>query len=219
MPAASASLENAKRRFERARTDQEAFILSLPSLQKRAGSRSIAISKTQQETLCEMGFVVLFTAWEQFLESAFESSVVDAPAASFRRHQRVMVVDTATVHDLIRGNRPFAEWAEPGMVRERAKVFFRNGEPFESALTAVADDVNKMKIIRNRCVHFSQHAGEQYKKMIRQVYGSGRRIRPGRLLLDAPPAGLSSAANVQSYSAVFSFYCAILATAAAQIVP
>jgi len=166
-----------------------------------------------------MAFTILFTAWEQFLESAFEHCVVDAPLASFKSRHRVLVTDRDTAHDLIRGGRNYVDWSELSVVRERARVFFKNGEPFESSLSAVSDDVRKMKIIRNLCVHQSQHAEGQYQKMIREVFGSGKQISPGRLLFNSPPIGLTSASNAQSYGTVFQLYGAILVTAASQIVP
>jgi hypothetical protein len=166
-----------------------------------------------------MAFAILFTAWEQFLENAFERYVVDAPLASFRSRHRVLVVDVDTTHDLIRGARKYVDWADPGSVRERAKVFFKNGEPFESVLSAVSDDLTKMRMIRNRCVHFSQHAADQYQKMIRKVFGSGKHLPPGRLLLNAPPKGLSSASHAQTYGTVFQLYKEILSTASSQIIP
>jgi hypothetical protein len=166
-----------------------------------------------------MAFAILFTAWEQFLEAAFETYVVDAPLASFKNRHRVLVVDVDTAHNLIRGNRRYIEWADPGLVRERAKVFFKNGEPFESALSAVSADLAKMRTIRNRSVHFSQHAVEQYKKMLRQVFGSGRQLSPGGLLMNIPPQGLSSASGAQTYSTVFQLYGGILSAASTQIIP
>lgn len=205
--------------FDRIRSDQESFVLSLPTMLRKPRNRAVAMSKSQQERLSEMAFVIMFTAWERFLEDAFESLVVDAPATAFRKRQRVMVADVETAHDLIRGDRPFAEWADPSRVKERAKKFFRDGEPFESALSAIHDELNKIRIIRNRCIHLSQHSDRRYQKMVRQVFGSGKRIPPGRLLLDSPPSSLSSAVNAQNYGTVFQLYGAILATAASQIVP
>lgn len=219
MASVSPKLARIKSRFERIRGVQEAFIVSLPDMYKRMNNRSVPISRAQQERLCEMAFAILFTAWEQFLEAAFETCVVDAPLASFKSRHRVLVVDLDTAHDLIRGSRRYVEWADPSLVRERAKVFFKNGEPFESALSAVSDDLAKMRTIRNRCVHFSQHAAEQYKTMLRQVFGSGRRLSPGGLLVSNPPQGLSSASGAQTYSTVFQLYGGILSTASTQIVP
>jgi hypothetical protein len=111
------------------------------------------------------------------------------------------------------------KWASPVVVRERAKVFFKGGEPFESALSSALDDLNKMRTIRNHCVHHSQYATVQYKKMIRQVFGSGRRISPGRLLSSPPVSGLSPALSATSYTTVFHFYGEILSAASYQIVP
>jgi len=227
MASLSPKLMRIRARFEHILKVQEDFILSLPMMHKKRGNRFLSMNPTQRERLCEIAFAIQFTAWEQFLENAFEMYVVDAPLSSFKsRHlssfksrHRVLVMDIETAHDLIRGSRRYVDWADPTAVRDRAKVFFKNGEPFESALSAVSDDVTKMRIIRNRCVHFSQHADEQYQKMIRSVFGSGRKIAPGRLLLSKPPNGLSSASNVGTYKTVFQFYGAVLETASSEIIP
>ncbi len=215
----SPELARIRTRFEHILNDQEDFILSLPYVCKKQDDKSVFLRITQRERLCEIAFVILFTAWEQFLESAFEISVVDARLSSIKSRHNVLVVDLGTAHDLIRGGQRYVDWADPNTVRTRAKVFFKNGEPFESALSAVSGDVTKMRIIRNRCVHFSQHADEQYQKIIREIVGSGRRISPGKLLFNSPPDGLSSASNTETYETVFQFYAAVLATASAQIVP
>lgn len=215
----SPKLAQIKAIFERECKAQLDFADSLSSIHKGVGRRYVPISRTQQERLCEMSFIILFTAWEQFLENTFITLIVDAPLATFKRRHRVLVTDFDTAYDLIRGARKYVEWADPNQVRERAKVFFKGGEPFESALSAVSDNLKKMRTIRNRCVHYSQHATEQYGKMIRQVYGSGKRIVPGRLLLSAPPSGLSAVSGASSYSSAFEFYCEILSTTSSQIVP
>jgi len=219
MASVSPKLARIREQFERIRKKQEDFITSLPAMHRIRGNRSVPMSKLQRERLCEMAFAILFTAWEQFLENAFETYVVDARLASFRSRHRVLVVDRETARDLIRGGRKYGEWADHQKVRERAKVFFKKGEPFESALSAVSDDLSKMRIIRNRCVHFSQHAADQYKKMIRQVFGSGKSLSPGRFLLNAPPKGLSSASGAQTYGTVFQLYGEILSMTSSQIIP
>jgi hypothetical protein len=72
-----------------------------------------------------MSFIIVFTAWEQFLENAFIMLIVDAPLATFKRRHRVLVTDCDTVYNLIRGSRKYIEWADQNQVRERAKVFFK----------------------------------------------------------------------------------------------
>lgn len=215
----SPRLVKVKKGFERAYKAQLEFSKSLASLQKVGGRKCVPIGRAQQERLSEMAFIILFTAWEQFLENSFITLTVDAPLATFKRRHRVLVTDFDTAHDLIRGSQKYVEWADSNRVRERAKVFFRGGEPFESALSAISDELMKMRTVRNRCAHYSQHAKKQYDKMIRKVYGATKHIVPGRLLLSAPPSALSAVSGAASYSSVFELYCEILSTASSQIVP
>jgi len=219
MVSVSSKIARVKNNFDRVCKSQLDFSNSLPLIYKGVRGKFISIGKMQQERLCEMTFIILLTAWEQFLENTFITLIVDAPLATFKRRHRVLVTDFDTAYGLIRGSRKYVEWADPNQVRERAKVFFKGGEPFESALSAVSDDLMKMRIIRNRCVHYSQHATEQYNKMMRQVYGSGKRIAPGRLLLSTPPPGLSTVSGALSYVSAFELYCEILSTASSQIIP
>jgi hypothetical protein len=219
MAVVSPRLLRVRKHLEHVVEEQTNFISSLPILHKIRGTRATPINSVQREKLCEISFAVVFTAWEQFLERSFETYVIDAPLSSFKSGHRVLVADIETARDLIRNDRNYAEWADPAKVRSRAKMFFKNGEPFESALSAVSDDVTKMRIIRNRCVHLSQHAERQYQKMIRNVFGSKKTVSPGGLLLQRAPLGLSSASKAESYSTVFELYGAILGTASSRIVP
>lgn len=218
MASVSPKLVRIRTGFERVRSAQESFVLSLPNMHRRQGNKSVPMGRTQRERLCEMSFVILFTAWEEFLESSFEVLVVDATLGDFRKRNRVLVVDSDTVHDLLRGSRKYTDWADHNSVRERAKVFFREGEPFESALSSAANDLKNMRIIRNRCVHYSQHAAKQYKDMIRRAKGAQKLIVPGALLFTSPPTGLSTASGASTFGSVFELYGEILSTISSQIV-
>jgi hypothetical protein len=89
------------------------FSNSLSLIHKGGGRKCVSIGKIQQERLCEMAFIILFTAWEQFLENTFITLIVDAPLATFKRRHRVLVTDFDTAYDLIRGSRKYVEWADP----------------------------------------------------------------------------------------------------------
>jgi len=205
--------------FEKAIETKLEFIASLSSLKKTAGGRILAVAKPQQEILGEMAFIALFTAWEQFLEDSFIWLVVEAPLSLFRNRHKVLVTDRNTANDLICGSRKYVEWANPEIVREKAKIFFKNGEPYESILSSIANDLLRMRIIRNRCVHYSQHAMKQYDNMLLKIYGARKRISPGGLLTGVPPRGLSTASNAITYATVFELYGDILMTACAKIIP
>ncbi len=218
MSLVSPKLKRIQENLERVRKEQTRFVLALHKICILDANQKRAISKTQRERLCEMAFVILFTAWEEFLERVFETMVVDAPLGDFKKCNRVLVVDSDTVNDLLRGTRKYVDWANHDSVRERAKVFFKGGEPFESALSSAANDLNNMRLIRNRCVHYSQHASKQYENMIRRVYGARNRIGPGALLLVSPTAGLSTASGAVNFKSVFELYGEILLTVSSQII-
>ena len=218
MAATSTRLNSVKKRFDRVCEEQKRFVIGLPMIVSMKGKRAVPISKTQRFKLCGMAFVVLFTAWEEFLESAFEALIVDARLADFKRRNMVLAVNADTVSALLRGSRRYSDWANHDAVRERAKVFFKQGEPFESALSSAANDLKNMRVIRNYCVHSSKHAAEQYRKMIRRVYGVKKAIVPGSLLLGSPPSGLSTAAGVATVGSVFELYGTIMSTLSSQII-
>jgi hypothetical protein len=79
MSAISPKLKRLHKHFVRALGEQIKFVYSLNTLYFVRGKKNLLIKKTQREKLCEMTFVVLFTAWEKFLESSFDELVVDAP--------------------------------------------------------------------------------------------------------------------------------------------
>jgi hypothetical protein len=131
-----------------------------------------------------MSFLVVFIAWEEFLESTFEQYVTLGLRRTSVIHSKIQVDNLATARDIIRGDRrPYVEWSDPDQTRMRAKIFFKDGEPYESALAAALIHLKRMRTIRNHSVHHSQHAANLFKNMVREIYGSGRTITPGGFLL------------------------------------
>jgi len=219
MQAALSKFVRARMRFEHVQGIQLNFIRSLPSLRKAKGKRHYNIRVDQRERLCEMAFVVIFTSWEEFLETSFEYYLASGSKISNLALTKVKVVDLSTARDVIRGDRRYVDWADPDQVRTRAKVFFEDGEPYETAISSVLGYLKKMRVIRNRCVHFSQYAADQYNKMIREIFGAGKKVTPGHLLLNPPPSGLLSGGLPSNYSSTFELFTAVLDTACCIVVP
>ncbi len=165
-----------------------------------------------------MAFVMMFTGWEEFLEDTFEYYLI-SDRKIVGRTQKVQVVDLGTARDVIRGTRPYVEWSDANQVRQRAKIFFRDGEPYETVLSSISSYLDKMRVIRNRCVHCSQHAADQYEKVIRQILGSGKKFVPGQFLLFPPPASLLPPGKTLNYNSTFELFAAVLMTACSQIAP
>jgi hypothetical protein len=109
----SPKLKRIRETFERVQKSQVEFFSSLPDIRRKVGPRYIPLATLQRERLCEMAFVVLLTAWEQFLEDAFQCYLVDAPLSGFKSRYRVLVADAETARDVIRGSRQYVECGLP----------------------------------------------------------------------------------------------------------
>lgn len=181
----SKKLNNIRFRFEKVITEELSFIRSLPQLKFRSSTRQYPVSKIRRERLCEMSFLVLFVAWEEFLESTFEHYLIAGQKYKKIIKLKIQINDAITAHEVICGERrQYVEWSDPDLVRKRAKIFFKEGEPYDSVLGSALVHLKRMRIVRNCSVHHLDFVSEQFNKMIREIYGSGRRISPGDFLLN-----------------------------------
>jgi hypothetical protein len=214
-------LVKAKRKFEKILHTEMMFVNSLPSLVRKAGSRYYPIKISVRERLCEMSFLVVFVAWEEFLEFTFEQYVALGLRRTSLIRPKIQVDNLTTARDLIRGERfrPYVEWSDPEQIRRRAKIFFKDGEPYESALATALIHLKRMRTIRNHSVHHSTHVSNQFKTMIREIYGSGREITPGAFLLEPPAPGAMPIGSGVGYTSCFELFSEILSAMCGKIVP
>lgn len=215
-----AALIKARYRFEKVTSHELRFVSSLPQLIRRVATRHYPLQRALRERLCEMSFLLIFTAWEEFLESTFELFLVSERKLIQVVRQKIHVNNVSTAREVIRGERrQYVDWADPDVIRNRAKIFFKDGEPYESAVGTALFHLKRMRIIRNHTVHRSKFAAEQFSKMIREVYGYGRRITSGGFLLDSPPAGAMPYISGSRHSSMFELFTDVLSSTCAQIVP
>jgi hypothetical protein len=167
-----------------------------------------------------MSFLVVFIAWEEFLEFTFEQYVALGLKRTSLIHPKIQVDNLTTARDLIRGerSRPYVEWSDSDHICRRAKIFFKDGESYESALATALIDLRRMRTIRNHSVHHSTYAANQFKGMIREIYGSGRAITPGGFLLEPPPRAMPVVGG-PGYTSIFDLFTQVLSTICRQIVP
>lgn len=142
-------------------------------------------------SIAELAHLRIFMAWERFLEQSFLRYMCGGSDPNVRVRCFVGVPSVQHAESLIAPEgRPYAEWADPSRVRERARRFFRGGEPFWTALGLVAGDLEKMRKIRNCIVHPSKHAREQFERVVREGLGHvPAGIAPGSFLLLNAGAG------------------------------
>jgi hypothetical protein len=68
-------------------------------------------------------------------------------------------------------SRSYASW-DPGAVRVRAGRFFKDGAPFEMALSAKQTALQDARTIRNKIAHDSASAEQRFQNLVRQKLGA-----------------------------------------------
>lgn len=153
--------------------------------------RNAGLPFFQIELFAELSFLRMYVSWETFLEESFSRFLCGARGIS-----GVRPVSCATprsidhAKDLLigleRGGR-FADWSKRGTVVSRAELFFRHGAPFVGPLTAVARDLDDMRVIRDCIAHRSRTAKDNIAKLVHRRTGAAHKYSPGRFLLKTAP--------------------------------
>jgi hypothetical protein len=162
--------------------------------------------------MLELSFLRIFATWEDFLEETFIRYMCRGKTAS-AYCPKCYATPTSMEHALaiLKGSRPFASWTSPSEIRERAKLFFKGGEPYENAVASAARELEEMRQIRNSVAHRSGSAWDQFQDMARKNLGyRPRGLSPGSFLATSGPA---------PGKRFFEFYCDTIIALAGLIVP
>ena len=144
------------------------------------------ILRSKQYLIVEVAFLQFFLAWEDFFEQAFVRYMCGARTDSgYSPHLLLEYPNLNHALRLLHGGRPFVDWVNAGEIISRAKLYFRDGEPFSNTIAPATTKLEEMKVIRNRIAHRSPHAKEKFEDYVRIKYGFfPRGMVPGKLLLD-----------------------------------
>jgi len=187
------------------------------------GPRRIrALTPSERAHLVEMAFIRMFLAWEDFLEESYIRYLRGGKTRRGRKAKPlVTVISLHRARRLIYGEgRRYADWCEPSRVVERARLHFKDGEPYATPIDSAALHLNRMRVIRNRIAHRSEIAARQFRDLLREFYGSGHRQQsPGAILLASPPPAALPASGGAAQPTLMDLCGSILLGVAAQIVP
>ena len=96
--------------------------------------------------------------------------------------------------DILKQKQRFVDWTIGDDVINRAKVCFRNGEPFVGGMGRSLNHLANMKIVRNRIAHISGGTNKAFQNLVRQEMGHGQKgMVPGKFLMEKiPPTSTTS---------------------------
>lgn len=210
------------KKFIRLANDMDSFIGSIPSMKRETASGIRAFAARHKDLATEMAFLNLFSNWEMFLDNTFiewliASGTVRWEGKRINSHLRVRDIEVA--RRIVLGDKNvYVDWTDPEVIQKRAKLFFADGDPFDSCIGAARVHLGHMKIVRNRIAHNSERARRQFDDLLRSFYGAATAISCGELLRTNPlPAGIPAAPGTNRNQTVVAFYTGILRSTATRI--
>jgi len=151
----------------------------------------------QARRVVGLSFVIMFSAWEEFVQSAFIRYMaggvsVTGYAPTLRIgpcKNMVHAGQVLTQKSNFDFSSDYINWSSWEKVVDRANMFFKNGEPFASISGLRRERLKDAFIIRNRVAHLSEKCRAEFVTVAKKHLGVGKLRRGfdvGELLL-APP--------------------------------
>jgi len=126
----------------------------------------------QVYTIYELSFLRIFLAWEWFIENTFVSYMLGKKTdKGYSPKLYVKPLDRNHAYNFVKEGRDYADWLSPDVVIRKARLFFRDGEPYRDALMSIIGDIQDMKTLRNSIVHMSAGPREKFETLVRNKLG------------------------------------------------
>jgi hypothetical protein len=179
------SLASVGKAFQAELARQKLLLSQASQYELRTGRGPRPLKPKELALIAELAYLKVFLSWERFLEQSFLRYLCGCKDKRIKMRCFVVFPNLEHASMLVTPEgRRYAEWADASTVRERAKRFFKNGEPYWSALGQVMQRLDEMRIIRNCIAHQSSHASTRFEGIVRQAIGTvPRGITPGDFLL------------------------------------
>lgn len=163
----------------------------------RAGS-SRHIGPRRVELLAALALLRIHLSWEQFVESLFLrylcGGVSTAGYAPVVLCPIQHTISAAMTFLLPSGQRYLSWGVDPTLAR--AGRHFASGEPFATGLGAISQTLGDISTVRNRFVHRSDYAVQEFRAVLIREFGYlPRGMTPGRFLLTTNASGAGHAAR------------------------
>lgn len=191
---ANLSLKSTIKRFEERLSSSEELFKSVYAV--ACGDKEPekgCLSCSQSSRVVSLAFFQMVTAWEDFVECIFLRYMIGAGSPSGYQPRLLQAKPKnldAACELLCEGKKlEFLKWTNSNTIKDRAKVYFDKGEPFQ---VIRGDHFKDIFIIRNRIAHCSDASREDFIELAR-LYRNGKstiKLRGGyrvdHLLVECP---------------------------------
>jgi len=142
-------------------------------------------STEAQHFITDVAFLKMFMAWESFLEASFTKYLLGQLSATGNViHRYVFPKNYNHAHSILIN----VDWDNPEMVRQMAKLYFEDGEPFETYIKAINSELFDLRTIRNAALYLSSSNSCQLDALAtRLLKTSCSNINVSQLILSIDP--------------------------------
>jgi hypothetical protein len=147
-------------------------------------------SASELEFLRNAVFFRTFIAWEMLLESMMVKYLLNREGINGNRAKKYSrPKDTAHANRMLIGTQKYVDWANQEIVLRLAKIYFVNGDPFNTALSGIHTDLTDLKTIRNSIAHISTTTSQALDALASRLLGHVMvGAKPQQILLATAPA-------------------------------
>ena len=144
------------------------------------------LSKQQLHLLTEAIFFAAFRAYEGFIRDIFILYCMGkTPTRRMKVKSYLKPKSFTHTEELMQSSMRFLDWASPETVIERAELYLEDGSPIKLPCVANLSNLRTFRRIRNHISHNSTTSLEDFKKVLRDHYGTIPLTipKPGEFLL------------------------------------
>ena len=172
------------------------------------------LSAINEERIIELAFLKIYAAWESYLENIFIRYMTGAKSLSGIQPVRYVIppsIDKARYiySGTIDGR---VSWSGE-QVRQKSVIYFKDGEPFTTAINSIKRYLDQMVVVRNSIAHSSSTSYNKFKELAKKELPTipfKKISTPGKFLLSSGP-------NIPSLNIYFEFYSDMLKIAVEDI--
>jgi hypothetical protein len=125
-----------------------------------------------REQITIAAFLNMYISWETFLESIFAELLVGASTLNGLSPAKYAAPpDTKIARHMLKSVMKYFDYGNHDYVRSMAKLYFKDGHPFEIHISAVHSDLADMKTMRNSSAHMSLTTQNPLEGLALRIFG------------------------------------------------
>jgi len=155
--------------FQRSVSEIQTYIQNAFSV---GGNGQYIFNKSFRDFVIESVVVKIYVAWESFLERCFENYVMKQPSVSGVVYMRYAnPTDNDHARRMALGNQKFIEWGNPTIVLTLCGLYLDSGEPFQSIIAGINNDLINLRNVRNAAAHLSSTTQRSLEAAATKILG------------------------------------------------